>query len=79
LQLAVTDGAVELKAIRVNFNNPAAAPYDVPVRDYVLTPKRPAVVIELPGEPRRNIARIDFVYKAVDNSPRPTRITVLGQ
>ena len=79
LQLTVSDGAVELCAMRVNFLHPRAAPYDVPVQRQVLTRDHPSIVIELPGEVRRNVTRVDFSYRAVDSTPRPTRLTVTGQ
>lgn len=79
LRLTVSDGAVELYGVTVSFLNRTAPPYNVPVQRYVLTPQNPAVVIELPGDVRRNITQIDFSYRAVDNNRRPTRLTVTAQ
>jgi hypothetical protein len=79
LELTAAEGAVELQAVRVHFNNPAAAPYDVKVNNYVLTQKNPSVVVELPGEVRRNVKQIDFVYRSVDPKVKQAKLTVTGQ
>lgn len=79
LQLTAEDGAIEVYGMRVHFANKDEKPYDVPIpQGYKLTRQNPSVIIELPKIKRRNITKIDFAYRGLNNV-RNARLTVSGQ